>query len=206
MSAAVFQSLLAQLVVDPALRDRMRAEGIAPQADLDALERQRLLHVAAHPGLSVNHMLHRGFRLGKLKALLPLTCVVLKSPRLQKAVERFWAAHPPRSFYFLPEAIEFCSFLLTQPTRSKYLREVVAFERAHLELQRARLGDAPRQMVRFQHNPSKLLALLAQGRQPQGLPPMPCTAEGTVDEQGQVHWGLLEQVGPASARPCALQR
>ena len=191
MSAVVFQRWLAQLVVDPALRDRLLATGVAPEEDLDALERQRLLHVAAHPGLSVNHMLHRGFRLGKLKALLPLTCVVLKSPRLQTAVERFWAEHPPRTFYFLPEAIEFCSFLLSQPTRSKYLREVVAFERAHLELQRARQGHAPRQTVRFQHNPSKLLALLARGRQPQGLPPMPCTAEGSVDEQGRVHWGLL---------------
>ncbi|QCB47640.1 hypothetical protein [Hydrogenophaga sp. PAMC20947] len=190
MSAVAFQSLLAQLVVDPALRDHLLADGIAAEADLDALERKRLLHVAGHPGLSVNHMLHRGFRLGKLKALLPLTCVLLKSARLQTAVERFWAVHPPRTFYFLPEAIEFCSFLLTQPTRSKYLHEVVAFERAHLELQRARLDAPPRQTVRFQHNPSKLLAQLASGRQPLGLAPMPCLAVGTVDEQGQARWAL----------------
>lgn len=190
MSAAAFQSLLAQLVVDRALRDHLLLNGIAPEADLDALERERLLHVAADPGLSVNHMLHRGFRLGKLKALLPLTCALLPSARLQTLVERFWAVNPPRTFYFLPEAIEFCNFLLTQPTRSKYLPEVVAFERAHLELQRARVDAAPPQTVRFGHNPGKLLGLLTKGRQPQGLAPMPCTAVGTVDEQGQVRWAL----------------
>jgi hypothetical protein len=206
MSAAAFQSLLAQLVVDPALCRHLLVKGIAPDADLDALERKRLLHIAAHPGLSVNHMLHRGFRLGKLKALLPLTCVMLKGASLQTAAERFWAVNPPRTFYFLPEAIEFCSFLLTRPTRSKYLHEVVAFERSHLELQRARVDAPPPQTVRFCHNPSKLLALLAKGRQPQGLVRMPCTAVGTVDEQGEEHWALQMQgedvLNGKTPRPC----
>lgn len=190
MSAAAFQSLMAQLVVDPSLCDRMRVEGIAPDADLDALERQRLLAIAASPGLSVNHTLHRGFRLGKLKALLPLTCALMKGARLQAAIERFWAEHPPRTFYFLPEAIEFCGFLLTQPTRSRYLHEVVAFERSNLELQRARVGAPPRQAVRFQHDPSRLLGQLATGHAPKGVPAKLCTAVGTVDELGQVRWTL----------------
>ncbi|HEY9096221.1 MAG TPA: hypothetical protein VIN35_10790 [Hydrogenophaga sp.] len=190
MSTAVFQSLLAQLVVDPALSEQMRQEGIATQADLSALERERLLHVACDPGLAVNHTLHRGFRLGKIKALLPLTTTLLRGAPLQTALERFWARHPPRSFYFLPEAIEFCGFLLSQPTRSKYLREVAAFERAHLELQRARIDAPPPQTVHFAHNPSQLLSILAAGRRPKGLVPSPCSAVGSQDGQGDVRWAL----------------
>lgn len=190
MSTAVFQSLLAQLVVNPALGEQMRTEGIDAKADLSALERQRLLHVAADPGLAVNHTLHRGFRLGKIKALLPLTTSLLRGAPLQTALERFWARYPPRTFYFLPEAIEFCGFLQSHPTRSKYLREVAAFERAQLELQRARLDAPPPQTVHFAHNPSELLRLLAAGRMPRGLAPRRCTAVGQLDDQGQVRWVL----------------
>ncbi|AOW11507.1 hypothetical protein LPB72_22435 [Hydrogenophaga crassostreae] len=190
MSVAAFQSLMAQLVVDPSLCERLRVDGIAADADLDTLERQRLLAIAASPGLSINHTLHRGFRLGKLKALLPLTCTLMKGVRLQTAIERFWAAHPPRTFYFLPEAVEFCGFLLTQPSRSRYLREVVAFERSNLELQRARLDTPPQQTVQFDHDPGRLLGQLAAGHAPKGVPVRSCTAVGNVDDSGRVRWAL----------------
>lgn len=190
MSVTSFQSLMAQLVIDPAFRHRVQAHGLPADADLDTRERQRLQHIAASPGLDINHTLHKGFRFGKLRALLPLTCALLQGARLNAAIARFWASHPPRSFYFLPEAIEFCDFLLAQPTHSKYLHEVVGFERAHLELQRARTDEPPPQTVHFQHDPSKLLGPLAQGKVPLGVPRQTCTAVGTLDDQGQAQWVL----------------
>ena len=206
MSAATFQSLMAQLVIDPAFRQRVQASGLPVDADLDARERQRLRHIAASPGLDINRTLHKGFRFGKLRALLPLTCALLQGPRLHTAVARFWALHPPRSFYFLPEAIEFCDFLLTQPTHSKYLHEVVGFERAHLELQRARTDELPPQTVHFQHDPSKLLGPLAQGKVPLGVPLRPCTAVGTLDGQGQAQWVLQDGAGDVPTGPLRRHR
>lgn len=190
MSAAVFQSLMARLVIDPAWGRSVREHGLPADADLSELERRRLNAIAASAGLGTNQTLHKGFRLGKIKALLPLTTTLLRGEALQAALSAFWGQHPPRTFYFLPEAIEFCDFLLARPTPDPYLHEVAAFERAHLELQRARTDEPPPQTVRFTHHPSQLLGPLAQGRQPGTVERCPCTAVGIRDAQGQAQWTL----------------
>jgi hypothetical protein len=105
--------------------------------------------IAGDRGLDMNRTLHKGFRLGKLRALLPLTCSLLTPARLASEVAAFWQDNPPASFSFLPEALEFCAFLERRPLRSVYLAEVLAYERATLELERARVGPAPPQSVRF---------------------------------------------------------
>ena len=192
MSAAVFQSMMARLVIDPAWRRSVRDGGLPPDADLSDLERRRLDAIAASAGLDTNQTLHMGFRLGKIKALLPLTCTLLKGEALQSALSAFWALHPPRTFYFLPEAVEFCDFLLARPSVCLYLHEVAAFERAHLELQRARSDEPPVQTVRFVHNPSQLLGPLAQGHQPVSVERRACTAFGVRDPKGQAQWILRE--------------
>jgi hypothetical protein len=192
MTTAVFQSLMARLVIDPAWRRSVRDGGLPGDADLSELERRRLSAIAASGGVDTNQTLHKGFRLGKIKALLPMTSTLLKGEALHAALAAFWAQYPPKTFYFLPEAVEFCDFLLARPSTCPYLHEVAAFERAHLELQRARNDAPPVQTVRFVHNPSQLLGPLAQGRQPVSVERRPCTAVGVCDLQGQAQWTLRE--------------
>lgn len=199
MSLASFQSFLVRLITDPDFRDRVRADAEAAlPGDLSPVERDRLQRVASDPGLDVNRTLHKGFRLGKLRALLPLTCQLLGSRALMREVAAFWAERPPSGFYFLPEALEFCDFLATRPLRGKYLREVVAFERANLELQRARFDEPPPQLVRFEHEPSALLGALARGRRPRAIPVRRCMAVARRDGTGAVQWRIAET--PAQER------
>ncbi len=193
MSLATFQTALARLIMEPDFRDRVRTGGdAAPSGDLDDIERARLRGIAADPGLDVNRTLHKGFRLGKLRALLPLTCRLLGSRALMREVAAFWSERPPSGFYFLPEALEFCDFLATRRLRGRYVREVVAFERATLELQRARFDAPPPQEVHFDHDPSALLGAVASGRRPRAIPRRPCVAVARRDEGGEVHWQITE--------------
>ncbi|GAA6142349.1 hypothetical protein [Hydrogenophaga sp. 5NK40-0174] len=197
MSEQVFQSWLARLVTEPDLRESWRANPqgrVQALADLTPLERKRLAHIAAHPGLQTTALLHKGFRLGKLRGLLPLTFTLLSTRALHVAISQFWETHPPTSFYFLPEAIDFCDFLLWREafSKSKYLREVVSFEKANLELQRARLGPVPEQRIRFEHNPSELLGTLVQGKRPQRIASGPCLAIGRFSKtHGKPHWEVV---------------
>lgn len=201
MSLQSFQATMARLIVDPDFRDRVRAAGAAAGCSepLSALEARRLDAIAVDPGLAVNRTLHKGFRLGKLRALLPLTCRVLGSRALLRLVPAFWAQRPPSSFYFLPEALEFCAFLESQRPRSRYLRDVLAYERATLELERAE-PSAPRELrVHFEHDPAALLAALARGTRPRGIPRRPCTAIASRGEDGRLHWQLLAAHGQPDA-------
>ena len=122
MTALAFQTAMARLIVEPDFRDAVRAEGAgALPGPLTALEASRLVTIAHDRGLDMNRTLHKGFRLGKLRALLPLTCALLTPARLAREVAAFWQANPPASFSFLPEALEFCAFLERRPLRSAYL-------------------------------------------------------------------------------------
>jgi hypothetical protein len=186
-----FQTAMVRMVAEPAFRDAVRRQGgEALPRGLSAIERARLVTIAADPGMDVNRMLHKGFRLGKLRAMLPLTCRLLGSKQLARQVEAFWAACPPSSFYFLPEALEFCRHLQTRGPRRKYLAEVLDYERAVLELERARRGPAPTQTVHFSHDPEALLRALAAGRMPRGIPVRDCVAVGRRGADGTVSWTL----------------
>lgn len=188
-----FQTAMVRLVSEPAFRDAVRARGQAAMPrGLSALERSRLAAIAADPGIDVNRMLHKGFRLGKLRAMLPLTCRLLGAKHLARQVESFWRDCPPSSFYFLPEALEFCRHLQTSGLRLEYLDEVLAFERATLELERARRGPAPVQVVHFSHDPAALLGRLAAGRKPRGVAARDCVAVGRRDAEGRVAWSLVD--------------
>jgi hypothetical protein len=193
VSTQAFQTALARLIVDPDFRDAVRAgDHDALGTGLSARERGRLDRIAHDPGLDINRTLHKGFRLGKLRAMLPLTCRLLGPARLSREVAAFWKQGPPSSFSFIPEALEFCDFLAGRRLRTKYLEEVMAYERAALELDRARPDLAPAQRVSFRHDPSALLATLAEGRRPRAIAPRRCTALGARGNDGQVHWRLLD--------------
>lgn len=178
MSAAVFQSALSRLIceADFAAEVVARGESVLPP-ELTGVERRRLVAVAGDPGLRVTRTLHQGFRLSKLLNLLPLTFTLLGRDVARREVAAFWRRRPSMGFYFLEEAVAFCEHLLEgwaeagvpdAGPATPYLVEVVDYERAGLELQRARpAGEAvPPQWVEFRHDPLPLLAELGRGRVP----------------------------------------
>lgn len=193
MTAPAFQAAMARLIVEPEFRDAVRSDGPAAlSGDLTPLETSRLIAIAKDRGLDMNRTLHKGFRLGKLRALLPLTCAALTPARLAREVARFWQAHPPASFSFLPEALEFCAFLERRRIRSVYLAEVLAYERAMLELERARIDMPPPQSVRFRHDPVALLGALASGLRPRAVRVRPCLLLGSKSDDAPTHWTLVD--------------
>lgn len=194
MSLPAFQSALTRLIMDPAFRDAVRTRGgTHAGSDLTALEASRLRRIAADPGLDTNRTLHKGFRMGKLRTLLPLTCTLLGPKRLAREVGAFWQRQPPAGFSFLPEALEFVAFLRARRLRVRYLDEVLAYEHATLELERARTGAPPPQRVVFEHDPAMLLSTLANGRRPRAVSRRPCIAIGGRDRRQQVQWALVER-------------
>ena len=196
MSASGFQAALARLVLDPEFRELVRA---APQrglpGDLTDLERRRLTAAAADRGIEVTRDLHKAWRLTKLLALLPLTCTLLGEAVLAREVAGFWRIHRPISLYFLAEALDFCAYLderARDGLHVPYLDEVVAFERAALELRRAHSEErlpASRPLV-FEHDPEVLLGTLRAGRQPGHVPERCCTVAGSLGADGQLRWTL----------------
>jgi hypothetical protein len=197
LSLTRFQETLARLIVDPEFRELVRA---APQRALPEgltnLERRRLTTVATGRGIEVTRDLHKAWRLTKLLALLPLTCTLLGEAVLARKIARFWQLRRPIGLYFLEEALDFCTYLEQRSTADldvPYLDEVVALERAALELRQPRSAEASSAIrrLRFRHDPELLLGALSAGRQPQQLPERPCTVVGSLELDGQLRWSLI---------------
>ncbi len=198
MSAAAFQTALARLVVDPDFGARLAAgDPDALAGDLTELERERLRAVAADPGLAPTRTLHKGFRLGKVLALVPLTCRLLGDDLLAREIRAFWRGRPPTSFYFVDETIDFCDHLLARAGRGlrvRYLTEVVAYERATLEIERPRPEgeEVPAQSVEFRHDPATLIAALSRGEVPARLRRRRCRLVGVRTPAGEASWSVVE--------------
>ncbi|MGA9994185.1 MAG: hypothetical protein WBP93_02170, partial [Pyrinomonadaceae bacterium] len=180
MSQRCFQASLARLVADPSFRDRVREEREAVLSDdLTVLERRRLLQVAEDNGLAITRTLYKGFRLSKILLMLPMTCVLLGNQRLAREVNLFWSNRHAMSFYFLEESLAFCDHLerRRRDLRIAYLQEILAFERASLELKRVRTDNHPLQarLVRFRHDPETMIETLSNGHRPRAVPLRPCT-------------------------------
>lgn len=199
MSQQCFQASLARLVSDPSFRDRVRVENEAALSDdLTVLERRRLLQVAADDGLAITRTLYKGFRLSKILLMLPMTCTLLGNRRLAREVNLFWSQRYAMSFYFLEESLAFCDQLerrIREGLRIAYLPEILAFERASLELKRLDSDDGPAQakLVRFRHDPENLIDALSNGQRPRAVPLRPCTLVSGRDSQGEVEWHVCEE-------------
>ncbi|HUO86708.1 MAG TPA: hypothetical protein VM617_04895 [Thermoanaerobaculia bacterium] len=208
MTAAAFQSALARLIVDPAFRERVREEG-APALrgrPLDPGERARLLAAAGDPGMAVTATLHRGFRLSKLLGRLPLTFTLLDAATSQRELGAFWAARTPTSLYYLEEAIAFCDHLLARADHLDvpYLAEIVGYERAGLELQRARPdgADPPLEWVEFEHDPLPLIGEVAAGRIPANADRRRCFLIGRrIGDEAE--WRLADPIDVVSQGGCS---
>lgn len=140
MSLTRFQAVQARLVVDAGFRERVvTTEGaLDDEPDLTSLERRRLAAIASSAGLRITVLVHRGWRLGKLLTLLPRTCAMLGPDRVAAELEAFWRSRLPRSLYFHDEALAFADHLAARgrDLGVPYLAEVLAFERAEVELLR----------------------------------------------------------------------
>jgi hypothetical protein len=196
MSAIRFQTELSLLVVDPARRDRIRNEP-APWTDggLTELERQRLAAVARAPGLEITGTLHKAFRLGKLLSMLPFTCALMKDDLLAAETAAFWESHPPRTFYYRNEAVAFCDYLrgrLREDLACPYLDEIVAYEKAALDLRHAPEGAAEVIEIPFRHDPEVLFSRLGSGERPADVPARTCVLRGTREAAGGVSWTVVE--------------
>lgn len=192
MSLAAFQSQLTRLVIDERWREEVRTAGPATlTGDLTDRERRRLFLLAADPGVAVTAKLVRSFRLAKILTLLPLTRSLLGDAVLGREVRRFWAEHPPRTFYALDEALAFAASLLDRHLYNPFIDEVVGFERALLELRRARPENrpAPPQTIRFRHDPRVVLGALAEGRYPpRRTRERPCVVQAVLTPEGTLEW------------------
>jgi hypothetical protein len=191
-----FQSTVARLVIDPDFREWVRMHGaMALDSDLTTLEQKRVMAIVSDKGLDAARTLHKSFRLTKIYTLLPLTRALLRPKRLAKEISSFWKAELPVSHYFMDEAIAFCDFLrkrLCSGLRIKYLGEIVAYERANLELRRPRTnGDAPEpQFVKFNHDPVILLPQLMSGKDLRVVPDLSCLLIGSLGPHGEVQWHI----------------
>jgi hypothetical protein len=190
VSLASFQRAVAELVASP---ERCRAVAARPSEqlanyDLSVRERNRLLAMAAAPGMAANCMLYRANRLAPIASQLPLTCHILGSA-LAGLLERYWVTRPndlqPRD-----ESRRFAAFLQAShdsgALQDELLPEVLGFELAALELRylpRRRILRtlASRgtnfadgvcmlhplvRVVPFSHPPDALLRLLARAASP----------------------------------------
>ncbi len=190
MSLQGFQSMLFRLIAEPEFRDGIRAQKpFPPRVELSTREMRRLRAIADDRGLDINRTLHKGFRLGKLRALLPMTCQLLGSRRLSRELSRFWLERPPSSFSFLPEALDFCEFLKRRRLRMRYLHDVLAFERALLRLEAAGADGHP-EAVAFEHDPAPVLAALAAGGRPRHVPRQRVDAVATRGQDGHIQWRM----------------
>jgi hypothetical protein len=194
-----FQIALTRLVVDRLFRERLVGGGDWTELDdLTDLERRRLAAVASSAGLRITVLVHRGWRLGKLLSLLPRTCSLLGPDRLAAELDRFWSDHLPRSLYFYDEALAFADHLERhrQGPDVRYLDEVIAYERARLELMRPGTDTGETRMVAFRHDPVRLFEAIAPDAIGEGPPVRPTLLIGERLPDGHPRWRAID-AGPA---------
>jgi hypothetical protein len=187
MSLSAFQTQMARMVSDPAAAVDTR---ISALPDLSAKERMRLLAIAHSPGLAITQKLHRGFRVGKLLSLLPLTCALLGETALADLAAHFWRACPSRSFHFWEEATAFAEFLLAQDEPVRHLAEVVAYERASLRLRCEAEAPGARIVLLWPVDPRPVLLALSRGEPVEAQPQDPHALIGQWSPESGLRWEL----------------
>jgi len=195
MSLQGFQQALCDLVASPALCfDLRHGQGaILDRYELSEREHRRLMSMVCQRGMSTNCSLYRSNRITPLYTLLHHTCVLL-GEALSREVDLYWKSGEFLDLQFAEEIERFAEFLRRRiaggALTNALLPEILEFEVATNVLRfapRRRLLDAAARtltsrtgppalhplvrVVRFTHEPSALLGLLGDGRQPPYLLP-----------------------------------
>lgn len=183
MTLAAYQHVFCRMVASSAYRERLLTDprSVLDQHPLREREQRRLLALAAHPGMRVNTAIHRANRLTPLDQTLPLTCLLL-GERLAPLLARYWQSHPTENLQLPAECARFADFLTAELRYGRladpFVEEVLSFERACTELRflsaheladkRGAASALPAQVriVRFRHDPERLLAALAEQQPP----------------------------------------
>lgn len=196
MSLQAFQHALSELVATPALCLAVRAgdAGFFERFDLSEMEKVRLSKVVWQPGMSVSCSMYRSNRITPIYTLLNFTCKLL-GDGLKSELEHYWSSIELADLQFREEIDRFGNFLrhriVTAGITNPYVEEVLDFELTLNELQfiprrklLQQLSDLPpsqergpfqlnplMRIVRFRHEPFKLLEALGRKRTPpQDLP------------------------------------
>jgi hypothetical protein len=185
MSVPAFQSALADLIASPELCLALRRDPpqVLDRYELTAGERRRLAAVVWQRGMSTSCTLYRVNRITPVYTLLGRTCFLLGDPALIREAENFWR-ECPTDLQFEREIDAFGAFLKRRIRAGviddPWIEEVVDLELAvnalrflpRRSLLRELQGaascdmDAPLHLhplvriVRFRHDPARLLPLL----------------------------------------------
>ena len=141
MSLAAFQRAYADLAASPRLCLAVRADPVAALAsyDLDARERDRLVHAVWQRGMDANCTLYRVTRITALNTVMPLT-LKLVGPELRALLDGYWENHPVHDVRFAHEAARFIAWLETRPVvLPEPTDDLIALARRELAIAEARL-------------------------------------------------------------------
>lgn len=178
MSLQDFQRALTAMTLDAGLANEVYARGadaLTPYR-LTPREERRLLAVVRQPGMALNCTLARANRFAAIHDAFPMTCRLL-GPDLRDVLDALWRARSPDNYQLSGEELPFAEAvearLATGPSASPYLTEVLAYERACLDLALQLRGAARPEALRskgrwtdFSHDPRQLFAALEQSALP----------------------------------------
>jgi hypothetical protein len=167
MSLLGFQRALADLAASP---DRCAAAIADPVPvlrvyDLTVREHRRLAAMVRDRLMATNCVLYRANRVTPIYVFLPMTCQIL-GDTLRRELDHFWSRHAGVDLQYLSETIRFACFLRerleSEELSNPYLAEVVDYESAITELRFAPRDTPESRLVRFTHDPVRLLDALAR--------------------------------------------
>ncbi len=178
-----FQRALTAMTLDPVLANAVHAQGADALLAfrLTPREARRLTAVARQPGMALNCTLARANRFGPIHAAFPMSCRLL-GRELRTVLDALWSGRDPANYQLSGEEIPFADLVEARVadrlSGSDYLGEVLAYERACLELALPlRMAADPLSIeqtsrwVDFRHDPRLLFDALDRSiLPPPGLP------------------------------------
>ncbi len=100
--------------------------------DLTVAERAWLAQLVGSPGFDVTCYVQRWWRGTGLGLTVRLTFAVLGPERGKKLLGRYLDTVPSSSIFFIPEALEFLDFVISEAPEIAHLQSIARFERARL--------------------------------------------------------------------------
>jgi hypothetical protein len=184
VSLQAFQSSLGQLMTGGAADN---------DPELTDVERCKLGEIALSPGLATVQMLYQSWRLAKVLTLLPMTIEALGDESTELLAD-FWRHRRARGPYFLEECGAFLDFVEhRKPAVDRpALTDVMAFERARLEMRKA-LGQGQPPVVAsvsFEHDPAAVFRSV-RGDGTATLEFSPTKLRGDLWEDGTEQWTIV---------------